>query len=328
MMEAFLPSMRALVSKKLQKQGFSQGRIASLLEITQASVSLYLSGRTSRPLQLLSSLGISSEEAERFSSLLAEDLKENPVYAVSTLYSIWSDLLGRGLMCHPHRKDYPFLAECDICMRTFGSRQARGSDAIDYVSRAVSMLESSGTFVRVMPQVSVNITYACGEAASVQDVVAIPGRIVKVRDRAKSFTKPEFGASAHLAKILLQVRTRMKDVRAAINMKYDRNVEKVLRKLRLRALKIGGIYTKEVDDSVVDALRQKMRETDEQFDALIDLGGSGFEPSLYLFAKDPMEVAQTAIKMSRMYPEARKEQRLSPSFHNSLLNLDTRVSKT
>jgi predicted fused transcriptional regulator/phosphomethylpyrimidine kinase/predicted transcriptional regulator len=302
MMEAFLPSMRALVSKKLNKEGLSQGKIASLLGITQASVSLYLSGEPSKPLNLLSDLGISSEEADRYSSLLAEDLKKNPVYAVSTLYSIWSDLLGKGVMCSAHRKDYPFLAQCDICMKTFGSYRLKGSEAIDHVSRAVSLLESSSAFVRVMPQVSVNIAYAYGEAMSVDGVVAIPGRIVKVRDRPRSFMKPEFGASTHLAKILLQIRTRMKDFRAAINIKYDKGLEMILKKLHLRILKIGGVYPKAADDPAVEALRRDMNsDIGQQFDALIDTGGPSFEPSLYLFAKDAIEAARLAVKIANMY---------------------------
>ncbi len=302
MVQAFLPAMRALVSRRLREQGFSQGKIASLLGVTQASVSLYLSGRSLKPLKLLSDLEISSEEATRYSSLLAEDLRKNPVYAVSTLYSIWSDLLGKGLMCSAHRREYPFLAQCSVCMQTFGSQQIKGSDAIDHLSRAVSILESSDTFVRVMPQVSVNIVYAHREATSVDDIVAIPGRIVKVHNRPRAFMKPEFGASAHLAKILLHVRTRMKDFGAAMNIKYDQNVARTLKKLRLKTLKIGRIYPNVLDDPVVEALRQKMKETNEQFDALIDVGGSGFEPSLYLFAKDAIEAVQTAVKISQVYP--------------------------
>ncbi len=301
MMETFLPSMRALVSKKLHSEGFSQGKIASLLGITQASVSLYLSAERSKPLDLLSSLRVSSEDADRYSSLLVEDLKKNPVYAVSTLYSIWSDLLGKGLLCSAHRKEYPYLARCDICMKTFGTQQMKGSEAVEHVARAVSLLESSNAFVQVMPQVSVNVAYAYGEAVSVDDVVAIPGRIVKVRGNARSFMRPEFGASTHLARILLEVKFRMTNFRAAINLKYDPQIEKILRRLKLRILRIGGVYPRGVDDPIVESLRQKMKETDEEFDALVDSGGPSLEPNLYLFAKDAIDVAKFAIKIARLY---------------------------
>lgn len=301
MMETFLPSMRALVSRRLSKEGLSQGRIAGLIGITQASVSLYLSEKPSKPLGQLSELGISGEEAERYSSLLAEDLKRNPIYAVSTLYAIWSDLLGKGLMCRAHRKEYPFLSNCDVCMKTFGRQEVKGFEAIEHVSRAVAMIESSDVFVRLMPQVSVNITYAYGEATTVDDVVAVPGRLVKAQGKARAFMRPEFGASTHLARILLEVKSRMKSFNAAINLKYDRQIEEILRRTKLRILRIGGVYPQGVGDPVVESLRQKLRESRGEFDAIVDAGGPGLEPNLYLFATDAVEVAGLAIKVAKLY---------------------------
>src|SRR5437667_2703482 len=122
MMEAFLPSMRALVARRLSEEGDSQGKISRLLGITQASVSNYLSSDLHEVHSKLSSIGITPEEGERYGSLLAEDVKKNPVYADSTVYSIWSNLLGQGIMCGSHREAYPFLAECDVWVKTFGSR--------------------------------------------------------------------------------------------------------------------------------------------------------------------------------------------------------------
>ena len=304
MVETLLPAMRALVARKLHEEGLSQSKIAGLLGLTQASVSLYLSQDQAHHMSSLSDLGISAEEADRYSSLLSEDLRRNPVYAVSTLYSIWSDLLGRGSMCSAHRSDYPLLAQCEMCMATFGPKQTQVSEAIDLVSTAVTMLESSGLFVHIMPEVSVNIAYAHGEAATIGDVVAVPGRIVKVRDRARSLMKPEFGASTHLAKVLLEARTRMKQYRAVMNLRYDDKMGMELRKLKMRTLSMGGSYPK-VADPVVEALTRQMKESDGPFDAIVDSGGSGIEPSLYLFAADPVEVARLALKLARLYSMGR-----------------------
>src|SRR5713226_1089727 len=120
MVDTFLPSMRALVAKRLKDDGLSQGRIASLLGMTQASVSSYLSTSNAKQAGALSSLGVTAEQAETYAALLAEDLKNNPTYAVATLYSIWSSLLGGGDACARHRGEYPFLATCDICIKVFG----------------------------------------------------------------------------------------------------------------------------------------------------------------------------------------------------------------
>jgi predicted fused transcriptional regulator/phosphomethylpyrimidine kinase/predicted transcriptional regulator len=300
MVEKFLPAMRVIVARRLHSEGFSQSRIAGFLGITQASVSLYLAQDQVSHIRSLADLGISSEDADRYSALLSEDLKKNPVYAVSTLYSIWSDLLGRGALCAAHRGEYPFLAQCEMCMRTFGANQNQNSEAIGLVSRAVEMIETSSLFVHIMPEVSVNVAYAHGEASSVNDVVAVPGRIVRVRERARSLMRPEFGASTHLAKILLDSRSRMKEYRAGMNLRYDEKMGNVLKTLRLRPLIIGGKYSKAVDP-VVDALARRMNESSDPFDVIVDLGGSGIEPSLYIFAAGPVEVAGLALKIARLY---------------------------
>ncbi len=301
MMGIFLPSMRALVSRRLNKEGFSQGRISHLLGITQASVSLYLSSDSAKVYETLSGMSVTREEAERYSSLLAEDVKRNPVYAVSTLYSIWSSIIGSGRLCTFHRQSYPFLSECDVCMRTFGTREATGTGAREEVSRAADLLESSASFVHVMPEVSVNIAYAPGDAMTPEGVIAIPGRIVRVRTAARSLSRPEYGASSHLAKVLITVRRVRKDIHAVMNVRFDAKMAAVGRRLRLRSIKTGVEYPRGAEDPVAEGIRLKLATTRKEFDAIIDEGGLGLEPSLYLLGSDPVSVARLAIRISRAY---------------------------
>ena len=299
-MEIFLPSMRALVARRLSEEGDSQGKISRLLGITQASVSNYLSGDLHEVYSKLSSVGIAPEEGERYGSLLAEDVKKNPVYAVSTLYSIWSNLLGKGILCGFHREGYPFLAECDVCIRTFGASRSLPLGARDQVSRAVELLESSRSFVLIMPEVSVNIAYAEGEASSPEEVIAIPGRIVRVGSYARSLSQAEYGASSHLARVLIQVRARRKEVHAVMNLRFDRRMEAVIKRLGLRILRTGGEYPRDADDPIVEGMKGIMA-TAKEYDAIVDSGGLGVEPSLYLLGGDPVKLAELAIKVSRGY---------------------------
>src|SRR2546428_716975 len=248
----------------------------------------------------LQRLSVTREEAERFSSLLAEDVKKSPVYAVSTLYSIWSNLLGKGILCGFHREGYPFLAECDVCVKMFGSSGSLPIGGRDQVSRAVALLESSRSFVLIMPEVSVNIAYAEGEASSPEEVIAIPGRIVKVGSYARSLSRPEYGASSHLARVLIQIRARRKDVHAVMNLRFDRRMAAVIRRLRLKILRTGGDYPSDVEDPIVEGMRRRVA-TSKEYDAIIDIGGLGVEPSLYLLGSDPVKLAELAIKVSRDY---------------------------
>jgi len=303
MVDSFLPSMRALVARRLKEDGISQGKIASLLGLTQASVSSYLSTSPAKRTAALSGLGVTPEEAETYAALLAEDLKNNPTYAVATLYSIWSRLIGGGDACALHRGQYPFLATCEVCMKVFGPERGHAEGAVEHVESALGSIEGSSLFVSVMPEVSVNVAYSPEGAKSVEDVVAIPGRIVRVRGQARSFMRPEYGASTHLAAILLEVEHKHPSLRAAINLRHDERMSKVLARLRVRALTMGRDYPSGSQDKVLGALRARLSAPggSSKFEVVVDLGGEGVEPSLYLFGDDAAKVVKRSLEIARAY---------------------------
>jgi hypothetical protein len=299
MVDSFLPAMRETVARLLAQEGMSQGRIAGLMGVTQASVSLYLKSE-GRASELLRRLGVPEEEGRRYASLLVEDLKKNPVYAVGTLYSIWSDLLGRGSMCEAHRSLYPQLAQCDLCVRTFGGRELRPGDATVHVAEAVKLVERSSDFARIMPEVSVNIAFAPEGARTTQDIVAVPGRIVKVRGTARSFMRPEYGASTHVAKVLLAAMAHDPAVRAAMNLRYDRRMQRALRRMKLKPVMLDEQGVKS-ESEMIASLRGALRDEAASVTAVVDPGGPGLEPGLYLFAQDAVGVARLSMALARAY---------------------------
>jgi predicted fused transcriptional regulator/phosphomethylpyrimidine kinase len=158
-----------------------------------------------------------------------------------------------------------------------------------------------------MPAISVNVAYAPEKARSVEDVVAIPGRIVRVRGQARSFMRPEYGASTHLAAILLEVERKQPTLRAAINLRFDEKMAKVLAKLRIKHLTIGRAYPSGSQDKVLGALAARLssREGAGVFEAIVDSGGEGVEPSLYIFAEDVIKVVRRALEIARAYTSSR-----------------------
>ncbi len=157
MVQEFLPAIRQLVAKELRVQGFSQNKISAMLGVTQASVSLYLSSETKKAYSTLTVFGVPREESDTYAALLAEDVKRSPVDAVPTLTTLWTGLLGSGSVCTRHREQYPSLSDCDVCIKEYGRDDPDRSGTISEVVEAVRSLESSATFVNVMPEVSVNI---------------------------------------------------------------------------------------------------------------------------------------------------------------------------
>ena len=301
MTSMFLPSMRQLVSHRLRAEGYSQNKISSMLGVTQASVSLYLGEDVERAYADLSKFSLGREDVERYAALLSEDAKGSPIDSVNTLMTIWTRLLGKGLVCDAHRKMHPSLARCDVCLHLFGSARAQGSDLIEEAERAVGMIEHSPVFHRVMPEVSVNIACVRGNSESPRDVVAVPGRIVRVKDRAKAMFPPEFGASGHLSKMLLLVRKKVPRHCAGINLTYDRKIAKIIQRLGIRTITIGGAYPESAEDPTVAALSSRLLRSETEFDAIVAAGGTGIEPSLYLFGGSATEVAALAIRIAELY---------------------------
>ncbi len=304
MVQAFLPAMRQLVAVRLRSEGLSQSKVSGLLGTTQASVSLYLSAAPEKAYSTLSRFGMSHEEADAGAVLLADAARTGASDGVGTLHSIWAGLLGSGSACAYHRVLYPSLADCDVCIKEFGGRPGTRADLIAEVAAAVRMLEGSPEFADVMPEVSVNVAYAAEDASSAADVVAIPGRIVKVRNRAKAMLPPEPGASAHMSKVLLLARSRQKQLRACVNIRYDRKMAEVMKRQKLRILSIGEYSRRAVQDATAEALQRRLKLESAGFEAIVDEGGSGIEPNVYLFAKGPREVAELALRLARAYSAA------------------------
>ncbi|MDG7013373.1 MAG: hypothetical protein JRN11_02725 [Nitrososphaerota archaeon] len=304
MSQTFLPAMRQLVAVRLRAEGLSQSKIARLLGTTQASVSMYLSSGPDRAVAALSMFSVSRADADVYAARLASAVSRGAAEGVGTLVSIWTGILGSGAACGPHRAQYPGLADCDVCVRAYGGQAGAKVRAVADVSDAVRLLESSDSFVRVMPAVSVNLALAAGEAASPSDVVAIPGRIVKVKGRAKAMLPPEAGASAHIASVLLLARAVRPEFRACINLRYDDKIASVLKRLGLRTLSVGGNARAATEDATVEALRRRLEGSPGRFDAVADEGGDGIEPNLYLFASGAREVAALAVKLAESYPES------------------------
>jgi XRE family transcriptional regulator, thiamine biosynthesis regulator len=297
--------MRQLVAIKLRSEGLSQSRISALLGITQASVSIYLSSGPRKAISALAKFSLTHEEAESYSAVLAEDVKRDPVGGVRTLNSLWTGILGSGAACTSHREMYPFLDDCDFCIKEYGHIEGTRSKVLADVANAVKMLEASNTFVSVMPEVSVNI--ACSDGGTdPADIVAVPGRIVKVRGRPKAMLPPEPGASIHLSRILSLVRKAKPDVRACINIRYDRKMDRVLRSLGLKFLAIIGERGEKPGDPTAQALEIALIRPHEDFDAIVDRGGSGIEPNVYLFSRGAKEAAAVAIRVSRKYSAGKR----------------------
>jgi hydroxymethylpyrimidine/phosphomethylpyrimidine kinase len=153
----------------------------------------------------------------------------------------------------------------------------------------------------LIPEVSSNLGYALPGAEGAEDVAAFPGRIIRLRDTVASLSDPEFGASQHIAKIILTVMNFDAEYGSAMNIRYSR--ENVAR-LRRKGFLVGHFdrkreprQVKEKEGSSLEwGVQDVLRRLKRVPDFIYDEGDVGKEPMIRVLGRDPMEVVQKVIR--------------------------------
>ncbi|MEM0120138.1 MAG: thiamine-phosphate synthase family protein [Thermoprotei archaeon] len=303
MVKTFLPATRGLLAHRLKSLGLDQDKIASLLGVTQAAVSYYLSTNTKSYTSKLIQMGVSEEQVDSMISELTTAVQKSDSYATEVLYNHWRLLLSSGALCSAHRKLVGGLKECDMCLRLMsavdGGRER--FNVLKALREATALLEASPTFSGLIPEVYSNLVYSVENPKDEGDVAGIPGRILRVKGRAKATMDPEFGASTHMAKVVLHLRKRNPWVRAAINTKYDSTLLEALQRVYPAKVETLGSYVGLQE--FFGKLAQVSLEPPVGF--IVDSGSVGVEPNIYIVGSDPLTVANIAVSASTIW------------FHNS-----------
>jgi len=86
--------------------------------------------------------------------------------------------------------------------------------------RAIRILESCREFAALVPEVRVNLVFALPDAATPGDVAAVDGRLTHVRGWPHASGLPTFGASDHMARLIIEARRCDPSLRAGINFAW------------------------------------------------------------------------------------------------------------
>lgn len=274
-----MPVLRAESARRLLEAGLHQERVAEHLGVSQAMVSKYARGALLK--DPLASAGFVKGLVE---ATVTAALEDEGAGRVSAWCRLCTALSGPGA---------PSL-ELEECARTEHAPARSASAAV-----LASLVQAEARirrlpFTRLLPQVRSNLAMCLPEARSSRDVAAFPGRFVEVRGHVRAAAEPEFGASSHLAGLLLRARRTHPHLRAILNLRLDEGTRRAVRAagLRFRALR------RHRGDLVV-AL-----QPGEAVDALADPGAFGIEPALYLLAEDASSVV---AKTEKILPHHNKE---------------------
>lgn len=176
---------------------------------------------------------------------------------------------------------------------------------LENILKAVELLESSMEVSKVIPEVGSNIAMALPKpyAKSVDDVAGIPGRLIKLRNRIMAVKGPEFGASSHVARIVLKVMEYDPKMRAAMNIKYFPGVLKACKGINFLVSSFDrGEEPEEVrsreGESLPWGVGRAIEKTGRVPDVIYDLGDVGKEPMVRVLGRDAVKVANKVIMIA------------------------------
>ena len=160
-------------------------------------------------------------------------------------------------------------------------------------------------FVELIPEIGTNIAYALEDAQGNEDVVAIPGRIRIGLDKPV-FLDPEFGASKHMACMVISVRKHDPEKKCAINIKYSEKVLDICRKL---GLSISSYDRREEPEELKKkegktipwGVEQVIKKEGKIPDIIYHTGDWGKVPSVVVLGRNPREVLDIVSKIGENF---------------------------
>jgi predicted fused transcriptional regulator/phosphomethylpyrimidine kinase/predicted transcriptional regulator len=300
--EDLLPPIRALLAHRLREKGYSQTQISNFLGKTQPLISYYLSNSTEYWASKLKSFGLEQEVIESCVETLSRDIISEPKAAIKTFNLILKDLLKNGKICQIHKQKIPSLKDCTVCVEVFSQPTlSREKELLlKKLEKAIKDIEDSPYFVSIMPEVYVNIAASLENCRSFEDIATIPGRIVRVKNRAKALMPPEFGIISHLTKLLLEIKKISPATNVVINIKYDKKLAHIVSNSNISFFKTEHdvIYN---EDDVINCIRKAVTKIGKVPQVIFDEGGFGLEPITYVFGTSIDETVKLVLDLAKKY---------------------------
>ena len=158
----------------------------------------------------------------------------------------------------------------------------------------------------LIPEVQTNIGLGLPNAKRHEDVMAIPGRLIKNGEDVFTGARPQFGGSRHVANIVLTVMQHAPDMRAVMNIKYTDALLKICKKLKFtiasfdRAKEPKSVRVRE-GSSLEWGTEKAITSYGSVPDIIYDLGGIRKEEMIRVIAEDMESLVKKILAIHRLY---------------------------
>ena len=159
------------------------------------------------------------------------------------------------------------------------------------------------TIGHLIPEVQSNLGYALPYAEGHEDIAAFPGRITRLNNSIATVTAPAFGASRHVANIILTLMKHDPEYRSVMNIRFSEDIIHICEHVGFNVKSFDRAdeprEVKEQEGSSLEWGTHEVLKTGEVPDVIYDRGEVGKEPMVRVIGKNPAEVARKVLKIKR-----------------------------
>lgn len=190
---------------------------------------------------------------------------------------------------------------------------------IDMIGRmmiALEEIEACREFVTLIPEVRSNLVYACPHAKTPDDVMAVDGRITIISGMPRAAGRVRYGASNHMARLIIRLMQSDPSVRAGIDCANPPGFSDWLSDYCRKNGWVLALTDRRDEPGVVrstegSSMRWKaeeaVRAAGGQVPKIIcDAGGAGKEPVCTVVGNEPISVARDVCGIARAYAQSLK----------------------
>ncbi|MBN2465555.1 phosphomethylpyrimidine kinase [candidate division WOR-3 bacterium] len=176
------------------------------------------------------------------------------------------------------------------------------------LAAAVALLEECREFVKLVPEVRVNLVYVPEGAERPDQVLGIDGRITVVSGMPKASGPIRAGASDHMARLVTEARRHDPSIRAGLNFRWNERISKCVRGYcKAKGLAFGSIDRSAEPKELIGRDKSSIPWKVEHLLAacgkvppvFYESRGWGKEPLFFLVGSDPAGVANRAIEIAK-----------------------------
>ena len=290
--DEFLPTVRSMLAEDLRDRGFTQREVADALGISQSAVSKYAHGDVARHDRIVDDDRV-RELVDRVGEGLAAG-EMSPVAALVEIEVLIRRLEEGDLLADLHEEAMPALADADVefSVHDPDSGLRERERVLGSVRRGLRTLTNASGFAGLIPNVGANVAECLDDARTIDDVAAVPGRLVDVKGRAMVPGEPEFGVSEHVATVLLAAREAGATARGAVNVRYDADTVAALAESHPAVEFDAERETREAVADAVAAAGLSGDGDDAETLVLYQTGAVGVEPIVYVLAPTAADAAR------------------------------------